>query len=571
MKNTFLSSAIPALMLSLASLTLPLISDLHAANIFTKITTGPGGDVGNSWGGAWGDYDNDGFVDLFVTQSGVGPSSASQFFYHNNRDGTFNRVTNGAVVAVVSTGYGAAWGDYDNDGNLDLVLVNWNQPNYLFHNNGDGTFAEVSSSVSADVVATSRGVNWVDYDNDGYLDIFRTAQIDVERRLYHNNHDGTFTRITEGDFLTVPGGFLSAAWGDYNNDGRPDLFLPQVNEPSGLPSYLYRNDGGGTLIRVGAEILDGTFTNSTAAAWGDYDNDGDLDLFVSRAANQSRDGRPNVFYRNNGNGTFTSLASLPANDPEFQGGPSNGCQWGDYDNDGWLDLFVANGGGYNDFLYHNNGDGTFTKVLGDIAVSDAASSWGAAWADYDNDGFLDLIVANRDGANLLYHNNGNDNHWLKFRLIGSRSNRAAIGAKVRVRATINGQTFWQMREVSGGDGHMGQNSLHVHVGLGDATNVNRVRIEWPSGTVQELTNVVSKQFLTVKEPPVLSALGRNEDGAFRLDLQGGRGLPYTVEHSTDLTHWSWLTSFAATNNVMPVIDTAPTSAPHRFYRAREDD
>ena len=162
-------------------------------------------------------------------------------------------------------------------------------------------------------------------------------------------------------------------------------------------------------------------------------------------------------------------------------------------------MFVANRLGQNNFLYHNNGDGTFTKVLGSIAVNDGGDSWASAWGDYDNDGFLDLFVGNFNAANFLYHNNGNTNHWLKLRLIGTRSNRAAIGAKVRVRSTINGQTFWQMREISG-DGSGGQNSLHVQFGLGNATNADLVRIEWPSGTVQELTNVTSKQFLTVTEP-----------------------------------------------------------------------
>jgi hypothetical protein len=316
--------------------------------------------------------------------------------------------------------------------------------------------------------------------------------------------------------------------------------------------------------------LDGTF-NANAAAWGDYDNDGDLDLFVSCAWPPGpTTGRPNLLYRNDGDGTFTRLTSLPANDPENQGGASTGCKWGDYGNDGWLDLFVANRFG-KDFLYHNDGNGGFTKVIDSVAVNDSGDSWAAAWGDYDNDGFLDLFVGNFDAANLLSHNNGNDNHWLKLRLIGSRSNRAAIGAKVRVRATINGQTFWQMREVSGGDGTMGQDSLHVTVGLGDATNADLVRIEWPSGTRQELRNVGANRFLAVKEPPVLSALGQNEDGGFRLALMGGRGLPYTVEHSTNLLHWNWLASFAATNNVMPVIDPEPTPGPTRFYRAREDD
>jgi ASPIC and UnbV/FG-GAP-like repeat/Immunoglobulin domain len=539
---------------------------------FTKITEGPGGDIGNSWGAAWGDYDNDGFIDLFVAQSGPDISPALQFLYHNNRDGTFSRVTNGTVAAVESTGFAAAWSDYDNDGYLDLVLVNFAETNYLFRNNGDGTFAEVPSSVSFDIIDTSRGVTWVDYDNDGYVDLFRTTQISDLRRLYHNNHDGTFTRITQGDFLTAPGGFLCAAWGDYNNDGRPDLFLPQVNELSVLPNYLYRNDGGGTFTRVGAgTTLDGNH-NSTAAAWGDYDNDGDLDLFVSCGGPPGGStGRPNLFYRNDGNGTFTSLTSLPANDLEYEGGPSNGCNWGDYDNDGWLDLFVANLAGKNDFLYHNNGDGTFTKITNSVAVNDAASSWAAAWGDYDNDGFLDLFVSNRDGANFLYHNNGNGNHWIEFRLIGTRSNRAAIGAKVRVHATINGRTFWQMREVPGGDAHMGQNSLYVHVGLSDATNADLVRIEWPSGTVQELQNVPSKQILTVTEPggePRLAATRVNSQ--VQLTLTGKQGSRYAIETSTALPNWNSANFTVTVTNQSGVLTfPAPgaSSGAQRFYRA----
>ena len=579
------------------SLTLPPIGDLDAgdyfvtvmnpygavtsqvarltvgADIFTKVTESPGGDVGNSSGAAWGDYDNDGFIDLFVAQRGPdGTSPTSQFLYHNNRDGTFSRVTTGPVAQVVSTGSGAAWGDYDNDGNLDLVLVNINQKNNLFHNDGDGSFTEVPSSVSSDI-AGSRSVTWVDYDNDGYVDLFRTAGRDEPRRLYHNHHDGTFTRITQGAFLNSPGGYFGVAWGDYNNDGLPDLFVPQADETRSLPSCLYHNDGGGAFTRFGAGTLDGTF-NSNGAAWGDYDNDGDLDLFVSCAWPPGDvTGRPNLFYRNDGAGrTFTSLTALPADDPENDGGASTGCKWGDYDNDGWLDLFVANRFEQNNFLYHNNGDGTFTKVLDSIAVNDGGDSWAVAWGDYDNDGFLDLFVGNLyGGANFLYHNNGNDNHWLKFRLIGTRSNRAAIGAKVRVHATINGQTFWQMREVSGGDGSMGQNSLHVHFGLGDATNADLVRIEWPSGTVQELENVASKQFLTITEPggePRLAAT--LENGQVQLTLTGKQGSRYAIESSTALPIWTSAgLTVTVTNQSGAVTVAAPgaTSGAQRFYRA----
>ena len=562
----------PGLLLSLAALTLPPVSGLHAAEHFTRVTEGSiVTDVGNSRGGAWGDYDNDGFIDLFVSNYASG-SSVSHFLYHNNGNGSFNRVTTGVVAAVGSPSNGAAWGDYDNDGYLDLVLLTENQPNYLFHNNGDGSFAAVPGASFVTDTAEHRSVTWVDYDSDGYVDLFSTTGLNQPRRLYRNNRYGTFTRITQGAFLTVPGGFWGVAWRDYNNDGRPDLFLPQASETGGNPNYLYRNDGGGAFTRVASPDLNGT-SNAVSAAWGDCDNDGDLDLFVPciwYPGQPNNANRPNLFYRNNGDGTFTSLTSLPANDPEYQGGASSSCIWGDYDNDGWLDLFVSNRLGQNNFMYHNNGDGTFTKVLDSIAVNDGGDSRGTTWADYDNDGFLDLFVGNGGAANFLYHNNGNANHWMEFRLIGTRSNRAAIGAKVHVQATINGQTFWQMREVSGGDGCMGQNSLYLHVGLGNATTADLVRIEWPSGAVQELTNVASGQFHTVTETPLLTS--KRVNGEMQLTLTGRQGSTCEIGTSTDLITWNWNIedTVTVTNTDGTVTFPAPgaTSYTRRFYRAR---
>ena len=569
MNKNYLSTASTGLMLSLAALILPPVSDLKA-DIFTKITAGPGGDIGNSRGPAWGDYDGDGFIDLFVPQVGPnGTGSAYQFLYHNNRNGTFSRVTTGPVAAVFCTCRAAAWGDHDNNGYPDLLLGNMYQQNNFFHSNGDGSFTDDPDPSFVSDSANCRGMTWVDYDSDGYLDFFRTAANDPIR-LYHNNRDGTFPPDTQPEFLTAPGIFQGVAWGDYNSDGRPDLFLPQAVEGAGQSNILYRNDGGGTFTRVGNPFLDGT--NSAHAAWGDYDNDGDLDLFVSCSAGSGDLSWPNLLYRNDGNDGFTSITSLPANDPEYFGGASHGCKWGDYDNDGWLDLFVANRTGQNDYLYHNNGDGTFTKVVGSIAVNDGANTFGAAWGDYDNDGFLDLFASNATGTNFLYHNNGNANHWLEFLLTGTRSNRGAVGAKVRVHATINGQSFWQMREVPGGDGSSGQNSPYVHVGLGNATNADIVRIEWPSGTVQELQNVASGQFHTVTEPggePQLTAARVN--GQQQLTLTGKQGSRYDIQTSTDLTNWNSPLNFTVslTNAGGTMTFPAPGSITDllRFYRS----
>ena len=204
-------------------------------------------------------------------------------------------------------------------------------------------------------------------------------------------------------------------------------------------------------------------------------------------------------------------------------------------------------------------------------MNDGGDSRSAAWGDYDNDGFLDLFVGTGGSANLLYHNSGNTNHWLKFRLVGTWSNRAAIGAKVRVGATIDGESIWQMREVSGGDGHMGQNSLHVHVGLGDATNAEFVRIEWPSGTVQELENVASNQILTITEPggePRLAAT--QENGQVQLTLTGKQGSRYALETSIALNNWTSANlTVTVTNQTGAVTFPAPGagSEAQRFYRA----
>ena len=172
--------------------------------------------------------------------------------------------------------------------------------------------------------------------------------------------------------------------------------------------------------------------------------------------------------------------------------------------------------------------------------------------------------------NYLYRNDGNTNGWLALKLLGRASNRSAIGAKVRLKAIVAGSTLWQLREISGGSGYCSQNDMRAHFGLGDATNAEVIRIEWPSGTVQELSNVAANQILNIKKPLVLTALGKNGSGEFQLVMRGGKGLPYTIEYSTNLIHWSHLTNFAARNIVSPLSDAGASSS-QRFYRAREDD
>jgi enediyne biosynthesis protein E4 len=293
--------------------------------------------------------------------------------------------------------------------------------------------------------------------------------------------------------------------------------------------------------------------------WGDYDNDGLLDLFVSSY------GQHSALYHNNGDGTFTRMTSSGISRPLVK---STGGAWADYDNDGFLDLFVANDSGTKSFLYHNNGDGTFTSVTNGIVVNDPGNAQGAAWGDYNNDGFPDLFVPNiRTFKNSLYRNDGNSNAWLTVKLEGRVSNRAAIGSHVRVRATIHGRPMWQLCEISGGGSLGSQNDLRAQFGLGDATNVDLVRIEWPSGIVQEAANVSPKQFLIMTEPSALKADFHPANTECRLSLRGGKGLIYSMETCTDLTHWIPLASL--TNETGTVTWQQLMGDPVRFFRAKE--
>ena len=258
-----------------------------------------------------------------------------------------------------------------------------------------------------------------------------------------------------------------------------------------------------------------------------------------------------------------------------------GAAWGDFDNDGYLDLFVANAYNQADFLYHNERDGTFTRIYDGDVVDHTGTGMGAAWADLDNDGFLDLFVANYSEGpgmpNDLYRNdakaNGNSNGWLLVRLVGTASNRSAIGAKIRAKSTLWGKEVWQMRGISGGGGACSQNDLRAHFGLGDATQVNLLRIEWPSGMVQTLTNVAPNQILTITEhqadattAPSLTVT-KPAAGPVQLTATGQTNLRSVFEASSDLAQW---TKLAVRTNLTGSVDFTPaaSSSPRRFYRVQ---
>jgi hypothetical protein len=532
-----------AIRVSLAACaTLVALAASPAGATFTKVTTG---DIVTIpalyWNGCWGDYDDDGWLDLFV---GATLPSTRNYLHHNNGDGTFTLIDDAAMPKSPSQQHGCAWGDYDNDGHLDLIVTAGNPGtfhNMLYRNEGDGTFSWVTEGplYTETRAGGFHAPSWGDYDNDGLLDLF-IAGHDFRNRLFRNRGDGSFARILDNAIVMDLSDAAARAFADYDDDGDLDLFVGNHN--GFFPNFLYRNDGTGGFTSVtDSGLSEVAFT--WGSSWADYDNDGFLDLFL---ANSER----NFLYHNEGNGTFTRVIdstleqeTLPANHIFAS------SAWADYDNDGFLDLFVSIGNCYPDpdcgppfhnFLYHNEGDGTFTKVTEGIVVTDAVTQCpGASWGDYDNDGFLDLFVSQgsfglEPQPNLLYHNDGNANAWLHVKLAGTRSNRSAIGAKVRVKAFYRGASRWQLREISGGDGESNQQSLNAAFGLADATVVDTLRVEWPSGAVQELHDVAPRQILTITEPATRPACadGVDNDGDGSKDL-GDPGCPFPMASPED--------------------------------------
>ncbi len=421
-------------------------------------------------GHAWGDIDNNGSLDLFV-----GLASVSNKLFQNDGSGNFTDISS-SPINNSGRANGAAWADYDNDGNLDLYLSKSTEANQLFHGNGNGTFTDASASPVNDA-GNGAGVAWADFDNDGYVDIY-LVENSASNKLFQNNGDGTFTDVTtgpEGDILAG----IGSAWGDYDDDGDMDIYICNYNNQA---NKLIRNNGDGTFTDVSASpVNDGG--QGMSAAWGDYDNDEDLDLYLA--------GDNNKLFRNDGGGTFTNVTSGPLGDPSF----TYGCNWGDYDNDGDLDIYLANASVGNKLL-RNDGGGTFVDATSG-PLGSTLTSMGASFADYDSDGDLDIYVSNYSGGNELFKNViGTNNHWFHIDLVGTISNKSAIGARVKI-TTSSGT---QIREVSSGNGLYGQNSLTVEFGLGSVTTVGQIDINWPSGTTQTLYSYSADQKITIIEP-----------------------------------------------------------------------
>ena len=440
------------------------------------------------------DYNSDGRLDVFISN---GPQAGQvDFLYQNMGAGVLSPVFGDPIVTVARSCDGATWADYDNDGDIDAFVATWwNQDNLLYQNDGDGTFTQITTGDIVTINTYSESASWGDYDQDGDLDLYVCNSAGaLVNHLWENDGSGNFTRVLTGAIVTDAEKSRVGIWGDCDQDGDPDLFV--ANE-AGQNNALYNNQGDGTFVRITSGPLFTDLGDSYGASWGDIDNDSDLDLFVANSG-----GENNFLYTNNGDGTFTKVVAGPVvND----GGNSIGSVFGDIDNDGDLDLYVANGFGLInsvDFFYENDGTGAFTRVMtGDIATH-TGWGYGCAMGDVDSDGDLDIGVArclSGTEPNLLFLNDGTANHWLDIECEGVISNRSSVGAKVRVKAVINGSPVWQMREITSQSGYAGQSGLDAWFGLGDATEADSLVVTWPSGVTRVWENVAADQTLTVAE------------------------------------------------------------------------
>jgi hypothetical protein len=510
-------------------------------------------------GAAFFDYDHDGWIDIFlVNGTSFDPrlrdSKPCSYLFHNNRDGTFTDVTKKAGLTHSGWGQGCCVGDYDNDG-FDDLFVSYFGRNVLYHNNGDGTFTDVTlkAGVAGSGTAWGAGCCFLDYDRDGHLDLFVASYVNFDPAraprpgdsaycryndfpvpcgplgyaggtnvLYRNRGDGTFVDVSERAGIVNPRGpssmvFVSANWhpvgsygmgaaaADFNNDGWPDIYVACDT----APSLLYQNNRDGTFREVAVPAGCAFDEHGIALAGmgvgvGDYDGDGLFDIARTNFSEQVT-----TLYRNYGDAfEDASIRTGLGVNRKYVG---FGVDFFDADNDGWQDLFIANGHVYSQLatrkihltyrqprlLYRNLRNGRFEDVSAKSgAVGDDNLGRGCAFGDFDNDGDVDIIINNLDGPpTLLRNDGGNRRNWLSIRCIGTRSNRSGIGARVKV---MSGSRT-QIDEVMSGSSYYSQNDLRLHFGLGSATMAELIEISWPSGAKEVLRDVAANQFLVIQE------------------------------------------------------------------------
>jgi hypothetical protein len=486
------------------------------------------------------DFNGDGYPDIYFVNGrdlynrGIVERNA---LYQNNGDGTFRDVTQTAGVPGTGYGLGCVWGDYDNDGFPDLYVTQYGR-NVLYHNNGNGTFTDVTDKAGVAALEFGAqfhsGATFFDYDRDGRLDLYvgsyvelgsdspryctvngvktscpPTAYKGTPAILYHNNGDGTFTNVTKAAGIYQPRGKnLAVGAADYDNDGWPDLFVAN----DGVNAYLYHNEHNGTFDEIGLQsgmalAARGNVMAAMCISLGDYDNDGSLDLFITDFQNNS-----DHLWHNDGKGSFDEVSDRAGITGPTRGVLSFGGGFFDYDNDGWLDLFIANGHVYPEVeqaspevrfkqlnsMFHNEGNGKFvetTKSSGPGFQTPYVGR-GVAFADFDNSGRVDVLVANNGDPPLLLHNSGaSGNHFLNFKLVGTKSNHDAMGARVRV---VTG-SLAQIREIAGGGSYLSQSDLRAHFGVGKAIRAERVEVKWPSGQSQVFQDLEADKFYLIEE------------------------------------------------------------------------
>ena len=485
------------------------------------------------------DYDNDGLLDIYFVNSLTvdlvkAKGKTKSFLYRNNGDGTFTDVSAKAGVGDVGWGMGVAVGDYNNDG-FDDLYVTCVGPNRLFKNNGNGTFSDVTTSATVSDPRWSTGASFVDYDNDGKLDLMVANYVAFDFKnlpefgkgrlcqykgvpvqcgprglpgdgdsLYHNEGNGSFRDVTKKAGVTDPNGYygMGIIASDFDEDGLVDIFV--ANDST--PNFFYKNNGNGTFEEIG--FLSGTAVNengseqgSMGVTVGDYDHDGLFDLFITNF-----DDDYNTLYRNDGKLSFTDVshaAKVAAVSFPYVGW---GTRFFDYDNDGWVDLFVANGHVYpqiptyrqRNFVHRNNRDGTFSEVGEQLGppFNEKRAGRGAAFGDIDNDGDIDLVINNLDGSpNVLRKDGGNQNNSILIKLVGVKSNRGGVGARVKV---VSGDLV-QKDEVRSGDSYISQSDMRLHFGLEKRTKIDLIEVRWPSGNVDKITEAKVNSIVILKE------------------------------------------------------------------------
>jgi hypothetical protein len=492
-----------------------------------------------SGGVALFDYDNDGYLDIFfvnsltvdLVKSGGKTRSA---LYHNNGDGTFTDVTDRAGLANVGWGMGVAVGDYNNDG-FDDIYVTCLGANHLFRNNGNGTFTDVTQKAGVGDPRWSTGAAFVDYDNDGKLDLFVANYVDFDVNnlpefgkgrtcqfkgipvqcgprglkgagdtLYHNNGDGTFTDVSKKAGVSDPDGYygLGVICSDFDQDGFVDIYV--ANDST--PSFLYHNNGDGTFKEIGfnsgtAVNENGSEQGSMGVTVGDYDHHGRFSIFKTNF-----DDDYDTLFRNDGNNSFTDVSYASKEAPASLGYVGWGTKFFDYDNDGWIDLMAVNGHVYpqlptyrqRNLVWHNNRDGTFSEVGAQMGTpfAEKRTGRGAAFGDIDNDGDIDVVINNLDGPpQVLRNDGGNANNSILIKTIGVKSNRDGIGARVKV---VSGD-LTQIDEVHSGGSYLSQSDLRLHFGLEKRTKLDLIEVHWPSGIIDKIADAGVNRIITIKE------------------------------------------------------------------------